>query len=686
MRNDLHLGKFAFLMQIFLTMSTSFLLLAQLSAAKNRVETATIFVDSSQCFENEISPFIYGNFIEFSNILGGDCVDGLWAQMIKNRGFEHADIDNDGISNPWRPIDPNAVYSMDPKCFFNSRYSQRIEAKQTDRGGISFYPISIKKGESYGVSLWLKGSRIGSVIVSIEDAAGTVKYTSYSIRKIRKEWKKYTFNLTSDTTDEIAIFKIEFAEKGTLWVDQVSIIPETAVQGFRANVLKMVRELKPNILRFPGGCFADSYHWKDGIGQRDKRPTVWNQAWGGWETNEVGTDEFIQLCRLTNSEPLICVNFGSGSPQEAADWVEYCNGSAESKFGAIRAMNGHPEPYRVKYWMIGNEIYGSWEIGHCDVETYAKGYLEFYRAMKILDPEIKIIAVAGNGNDLNLSWLREFLELVRSQVDYLTLHCYTPLIGNFSPPSQELYKSVVAAPLKYERVFSAAKLIIGKTIKEGKDIKLAVTEWNTMYHNTRCREQTLEAAIFVAGMLNVFIRNSNIVEICNFSELVGGWEGAGIRIEHGNIYVTPSYLVMKMYSNLQANRPVKISVTSDTFDVKEIGNVPSMKGVPYLDAIACPSPDRRQLHLIVINRNPSEDIMASINIHGYRVRAQGNVQVINASPDALAIVEEVTSARNYPELPDLISLRTSTISNVGSQFTYTFPAHSVTAISLSQRP
>jgi len=687
MRNNSKVGKFIFLMWTLLIIFSSFLLLTQFSAAKNsknRMETATIFVDASQCFEGKISPFIYGNFIEFSNILGGDCVDGLWAQMVQNRGFEDVDIDNDGVSDPWRPIGSDAIYSMDSECCFNSKYSQKIELKQPGKGGIYFYPISIKKGENYAVSLWLKGTNIYTVTVSMEDVAGTVKYASHFIRGVMNEWRKYTFNLIPNVADEIAIFKIEFFEKGALWIDQVSLMPKTAIYGFRKNVLKMICDLKPNILRFPGGCFADSYHWKDGIGERDKRPTVWNQAWGGWETNEVGTDEFIQLCRLANSEPQICVNFGSGSPQEAADWVEYCNGSTETKFGAIRADNGHREPYKVKYWEIGNEIYGPWEIGHCDVETYAKRYLEFYRAMKAVDPDIKIIAVGGDGNDLNLSWLKKFLALVGSEVDYVSLHCYAPLIGDSSPPSQELYKSVVAAPLKYERVFSAAKSSIGKILKGRKDIKLAVTEWNTMYQNTKCREQTLEAAIFVAGMLNVFIRNSDVVEICNFSELVGGWEGASIRIENGNVYGTPSYFVMKMYSNLEADRVVKISVVSNTFDTEEIGNVPSMEKVPYLDGVACLSADRRQLHLIVINRHPSKDIIARINISGYRVRTQGEVQVVNASPNALGIVEEITSVTNYPELPDLVFLRASTVSNVGSHFIYTFSAHSVTTISLSQ--
>ena len=180
------------------------------------------------------------------------------------------------------------------------------------------------------------------------------------------------------------------------------------------DVFQAVKNLKPQIMRFPGGCFADTYNWQDGIGDRDKRPTKQNSHWKGIEENNFGTDEFIHFCRDLGCESLICINFGSGTPEDAAEWVEYCNGDGDTKNGSKRIKNGLKESFNVRFWEVGNETYADWEIGHCSAKEYVSRYLEFYKKIKEKDNNIKIIACGGDGNSLSQDW---------NKILHYPLHC-----------------------------------------------------------------------------------------------------------------------------------------------------------------------------------------------------------------------------------------------------------------------
>ena len=152
-----------------------------------------------------------------------------------------------------------------------------------------------------------------------------------------------------------------------MWVARASLMPVDNTGGFRKDVVESIKaNWTPTFIRWPGGNFASAYHWMDGIGDIDKRPPYLDPAWQQWEYHDVGTDEFIAFCRLVDSEPILTVNMGTGTPEEAAAWVAYCNGSPDTKYGAMRAKNGHPEPFNVKTWFVGNEQFGNWQDGHCD--------------------------------------------------------------------------------------------------------------------------------------------------------------------------------------------------------------------------------------------------------------------------------------------------------------------------------
>lgn len=194
----------------------------------------------------------------------------------------------------------------------------------------------------------------------------------------------------------------------------------SGADGFRKDVLEAARGMHVSVLRWPGGNFSSGYNWKDGIGPKDARPRRWDTAWQEEESNRFGTDEFIEYCRKLGAEPYICVNMGTGTMQDAADWVEYCNATTDTYWANLRKKNGHPEPYNVKYWALGNEVYGSWQAGHKDVADYAADALEFGKMMRWVDPSIKLIACGGPGVDWNLPVLEKLVYLV----DYISLHHY----------------------------------------------------------------------------------------------------------------------------------------------------------------------------------------------------------------------------------------------------------------------
>jgi len=618
----------------------------------------------------KVNSNIYGNFIEFID----DCINkGMWAQLLLNRGFENEDSNNDGVSEPWYPTGMNDIvrYSMDEYNSYNSRYSQKIEVVNHygGYGGIGQENIRIFNNETYNGYVWAKSSCENMLVeIRIKDKNKNLYYTERFIPQ-KDIWTKYNFKYVAGNDIEDALFELAVRGEGAVWFDQVSLMPESAVDGVWAEVVKAARDLKPGIIRFPGGCFADCYHWMDGIGKRDERPARKNSHWKGIEENNFGTDEFIHFCRNIGSEPMICVNFGSGTPEEAANWVEYCNGSVDSQYGALMALNGNPEPYNVRYWDIGNEIFAEWESGHCTAEAFAERYMEFYEAMKAKDSSIIILACGGDGNDLSQEWNKTLLSKTKGKMDYITLHCYAPQIGKIAIDNETLYYGTVGAVKKYEKVINNTYETI-KNYAPGENIKIAVTEWNTMFNNNSYREHTLEAAIFSAGMLNLFLRSSNMVDICNFSDLVNGWQGGCVRSDRGKVFLTPSYYTLKLYSNSGVKYVLETHTDCETYDICKVGHVSNVQGVPYVDAVACLG--EGEIIVFIVNRHLERSSLVSIDVNGASLK--GN-----------AFVSEITSANPYDANTmekEKVKIRDSIIHDFNPAKGYLVSPHSIVRLRL----
>jgi alpha-N-arabinofuranosidase len=447
---------------------------------------------------------------------------------------------------------------------------------------------------------------------------------------------------------------------GGVWVGPDSPIPN--LNGFRADVLETVKQIQPPMIRYPGGNFASGYHWQDGIGPRDQRPTRIDPAWHMQESNAFGTDEFMEWCKLVGTEPYICVNAGSGTAEEAAAWVEYCNSSEKTHYAELRATNGSPQPYGVKYWGLGNELYGDWQIGYCPTgREYADRACEFAKLMKQADPSIKLIGVGCDNDD----WNYDVVKNSGQWFDYLSIHFYA---------DKRSYLDLMATPLLYEEVLKRTYSTVQKARADGNianPIGLAVDEWNVWYPEAQppWLEQTtgLAEGLFTALMFNVFHRLSNIVTLACFAQLVNVLPLIGTR-DDGSLYVNPQYLAYLLYAPRTGETVIPCTVETETYESETL----NLQDVPYVDATATMSNDRHILYFHLVNRNPDQ---------AYEFRTNVAPFVASAGTATLLRGDSIDS-KNYFDKPNEVRLLEQGLKDTGSSFTFELPAHTACVIEL----
>jgi len=444
---------------------------------------------------------------------------------------------------------------------------------------------------------------------------------------------------------------------GGVWVGPESKLPN--VDGLRRDVLNATKAIHPPVIRWPGGNFASGYHWEDGVAPRDRRPARFDLAWKAVEPNQFGTDEFIDFCRKTGAEPYICVNMGSGSAEEAARWVEYCNLSTRTHEAQRRASMGHPEPHGVKYWGLGNETYGDWQIGHMPADAYSKSCSEFAKLIRRVDPSVKLIAVGCDSPD----WNRKVLSECWKQIDYISLHKYYR--------GGEDYYDVVAAPLDAQRCLGDLSRIVETTVPSQRQVHIAFDEWNLWYPEADERSglhqrASLTDGIFACGIFNALHRLCRTVKMANLAQLVNVLP-AIVTDDEGRIYVNPTYLAFKLYVDHTGTKAVRTEAFSDTYRCGKYG----LDHVPYLDASA--SLGSRMLHLAVVNRSRGQDLDAVIRIRKAKARAGASVFELGG---------QRTDSFNSFEDPDAVTIGRRSLRQSGSTIELALRAHSAAIVDL----
>lgn len=389
---------------------------------------------------------------------------------------------------------------------------------------------------------------------------------------------------------------------GGIWVGEESGIPN--YKGFRSDVISAVRELRPPVVRWPGGNFSSAYHWEDGVGPRESRPRRFEMAWEAVEPNQFGTDEFIEWCRLVGAEPFIVVNAGNGTPEEAARWVEYCNSGRDTHYAQLRGRNGHPEPYNVKLWGIGNELYGRWQVGFCmDGEECARRTMEFANEMRRVDPGIELVGV---GCDYDPEWNVDMVRLAGEYIDYLSIHTY---IG------EKPYGELAAAPVNIEGELHAIYRLVEATRRRWRikrRIRIAFDEWNVWYPEAKppLLEQVtgVRDAVFTALVLNLLQRLCNEVAIACFAQTVNVLPLLITR-EDGSMLLSPQYLAFKLYVQNTGDTVIRTTVDAPHYQSSELG-----RPVCLIDASATLSDDAAYIHLV--NRSEDERVDCTVSIRG----------------------------------------------------------------------
>ena len=369
-----------------------------------------------------------------------------------------------------------------------------------------------------------------------------------------------------------------------------------------------------------------------------------NASWSNApEPNDLGTDEYLALCARLHTEPSITVNVnGAGAtPEEAAAWVEYANGPATSKYGAMRAANGHPAPYAVKQWELGNEVFGSWVRGHADAETYAHSAVQYAKAMRAVDPAIKLVAVGEGVNKTRDIWNTAVLTIAGPVVDYLAVHDYTSQSSNASSPDPRA--KMMGRAGEFEEGYRHTGKLIAQ-LAPGRNIKQIVNEWNLFYDAKII--QSMEGAVYASRMMNGFERAGNFIAANSISDLLNGWVGGIIQTTRDRIYGTPQFYAIKMYNDRLGTDRLPSSVQS-----------PELRtGVSAVDAVVTRLADGSQVFVKVSNAAKGRAVRTSIDLGKFSYSPDVRMTLLSAtdpmrrnsfvSPDAVKPVDSVIRCSN----------------------------------------
>lgn len=576
----------------------------------------------------ELSPHMFGANLEHI----GEAIykNGIWAEVIENRKFCGADkftwdtgVKHDhldfGIVQPWRGFNPSAQHVMyahsnseyivkgDEQInrFGSGKQSQQItiREKSKEKRGIKQLLNVNFVDEEHQFSIMLKGNG-QTVYIQIGEL-------SFELKSLTT-WHEFKKNIkfTDSQKNKTLSISINCDE---LFIANCSLMPKNTNFGFRQDITELIKEWVPSYLRWPGGNYLSGYKWINGVGDRNYRLPFYDFAWYQWENNDVGTDEFMQWCELIGSEPMITVNTGNGTPQEAADWIEYLTGSTATKYGKLRSKNGRSMPYELKTIFIGNEMFGGWQIGHTDAKTYALKYDQFVKAIKKVNKNLRFIAVGACADHFG-HWNEIVLNNIKERIDELSIHYYSIRTekDKTHPHYTSRYIPTVAASTEVE-------LMLDMTIKEvkkntKKHITIAFDEWNTYVeaeHPNYIENYNIADALYAGSLLNACINRGDMITNTGIYHLINVM--GNYRIDGQKIWKTPTTLVLELFTKYHKGEILKTSTTSPTFYSPGLGKQPEYEKNNLIDASA--TYNQNQACLTIVNKSELESLKISIPIH-----------------------------------------------------------------------
>jgi alpha-N-arabinofuranosidase len=416
--------------------------------------------------------------------------------------------------------------------------------------------------------------------------------------------------------------------------------------GFRRDVVGALDRLAMPVIRYPGGNFASGYHWEDGVGPAESRPTVRELAWQSIETNQFGTDEFLKLCRRLDWTPMLSVNLGTGTPEEARNWVEYCNAPGGTRYSDMRVDNGSSDPYAVPLWCLGNEMDGPWQLGHVPAEQYAIRAQQAAKMMKDVDRSLELVLCGSSGPMMPsfMQWDREVLERVGGLADYISLHRY---VDNRAEDTPDFLAVTNAIDAQIENMDAACRFVQAKR-RSRKRAYLCFDEWNVWYKNMEMsgagkqaphlieERYNLEDALVVAGFFNSFLRHADVVKIANIAQIVNVI--APIQTRGDEMLLQSIFHVFEMYSKRKGGYALRTAVDGPSYEGATNGCVHTIDSSAVVDG--------DELHVFASNRSLDD-------------RAPVHIAFVDRTIERVKVCEIVTGddpkAENSFEDPSRIS-------------------------------
>jgi alpha-L-arabinofuranosidase len=597
-----------------------------------------------------LSEYMFGGFIEH---IGNLINYSFWSEVLDDRKFYHT-VDSRPLPEPkrrgprmappnkWVPVGPDSDVTMDTTTAYVGEHSPVVRLAGARPRGIAQDGLALAAkpytgrivldadpgAEVSATLIWGKGARDRQ---TVRLAAGT-------------EWTRLPLSFTckADTTGG----RLEITGKGTgrFRVGAVSLMPADNIKGFRADTMALMKEMNCGIIRMPGGNFISGYDWKNTIGDPDKRPPIMDPVWDAVQPNDVGVDELLQMCQdILGVEPYWCVNTGFGEPRSGAELVEYVNGAATTQWGAKRAANGHPEPYKVHYWNVGNEMYGHWQLGHMALDQYVIKHNLFADAMRKVDPSIYIVVpggfvdemttgqgiVAGSGSPLvpygsDRDWAGGMLAHCWGRFDALATHAYPPENKHFdlaAGKNVDITQTLVEwARAPANRVATMAdcwdeyKKRFPK-LSEG-HVKVFFDEW--AYHF----KQDYKGCLAIARMLHEFFRHSDFIDMTAYT-MAMSW----LDYDRTRSTISASGRVFQLYNRHFGKIPLAVTGNSPVpppqYPVG--GDQPKVNtgsATHPLDVSAALRPDHKALVVAVVNATDTAQTLG-LRLDGFKSAATG---------------------------------------------------------------
>ncbi|HEY4354904.1 MAG TPA: hypothetical protein VGN16_04080 [Acidobacteriaceae bacterium] len=628
-----------------------------------------VMVDAAKVGE-PVNPLVFGGYME-------PATTRVWAEMLTDRKFARAINDTAppprgfnagrGAVHSWKPLGPATAVEMDKVKPFVGEHTPRVTLDTSEAHGIQQDGLRLGKGQSYVGRIYLAGDPAAKVTVRLVWGTGAGDSKAIPIPPLTHEYRKIPLQFTSPVDTEDARLEIAGTGSGSFHIGTVSLMPADNVEGFHAGLVKLYKDVGYAMAKWPGGNFVSQYDWRDGLGDRDKRPPR------ARESNDVGIHEFIAFCKLLGAEPYIAIDSGYGDDFSAAQEVEYVNGAATTPMGRLRAAHGHPEPFKVRLWCIGNEMYGFWQAGHMSLNQYSEKHNRIVKAMKKVDPTIKVTAGGATPAEISMmtqenkqfipnmwwppfpndlpykfrgtnDWDYWMLKNGADYIDNISEHTYAYPELSFDEKKQlfvDLHEPLETQTRRMTnrmgQAFESWDIYVQEMPSlKSRNMKFIFDEWGTRFPNAAgtgmSRRTGMVMPLSSAVFLHEMFRHSGMVEAScatgSFNFVVNGPTGDGVGHTAAGLVIKlmRAHFAGALPVDLEGNSPQPL-ISGTAF--LDRGTKPTGSPTYPLDVVAAFSADRKKFILSVVNPTVTGQEFAP-QISGVKLGGTGKLWLLTA--------------------------------------------------------